>query len=493
MFRRLLACALLCCVPASVAFAQDIRRGKVKSLDIEQRQIVITAEGKDHELMLTDETRVLEATGQTLAERLQGISAGTEIMFVAPIDSRELRAIKRVQPADRPRADAGDHRGIVRKVDSERRVITLSVGNEERELTLNDQSQIRGVEGKNLAEQLKALTAGTPLLFRVRKDDGKDILIGAMVARGRPDSSAPRKMADTSALKPLSELTTEKYQGFEGGLYPHAKNTRPDDHEAAGLAIAKKVVPLNKEGKPDPNGQIVLLSIGMSNTSQSSQGFSRALSQAEYKNPKLVFVNGAQGGMTAAAIQSAEGGRGEQYWTTVDKMLQNAGVTREQVQAVWIKQADAGPTSGFPDYAKTLQAELTRIVQLIAVRFPNCRLAYLSSRTYGGFATTNLNPEPYAYESGFAVKWLIERQLAGDDELNFDPAKGKVRAPWLSWGPYLWANGKTPRSDGFFYEVSDFGNDGTHQSSSGQQKVGNLLLDFFHDDSTTRSWFNAAK
>lgn len=37
----------------------------------------------------------------------------------------------------------------------------------------------------------------------------------------------------------------------------------------------------------------------------------------------------------------------------------------------------------------------------------------MSSRTYGGYATTELNPEPYAYQSGFSVKWLVQDQLEG--------------------------------------------------------------------------------
>jgi hypothetical protein len=164
-------------------------------------------------------------------------------------------------------------------------------------------------------------------------------------------------------------------------------------------------------------------------------------------------------------------------------------VTREQVQAVWIKQADAGPNQGFPGYARTLQGELAEIVRSLPKRFPNLKLVYLSSRTYGGYAKTPLNPEPYAYESGFAVKWLIEQQLQGDPALNFDPARGPVRAPWVSWGPYLWANGSTKRADGFAYEEADFAADGTHESPAGQRKVGGLLLQHFKTDPTTRGWF----
>jgi hypothetical protein len=53
-------------------------------------------------------------------------------------------------------------------------------------------------------------------------------------------------------------------------------------------------------------------------------------------------------------------------------------------------------------------------------RLPNLRTAYLGSRTYGGHATGDLNPEPYAYESAFAARWLIRDQIRGDAGLNYD-------------------------------------------------------------------------
>jgi hypothetical protein len=291
----------------------------------------------------------------------------------------------------------------------------------------------------------------------------------------------------------LNELGEREYKdGYKGGFYADGKNERPEAHEAEGRRRAKEIQPRNGEGTPHPQGKIVLLSIGMSNTSQASNGFQQALAAAEGINPKLVFVNGAVGGMTASRIQDPESADGIKYWTEVDDRLRKAGVTRAQVQVLWIKEADGGPKDGFPLYAKKLEKELATIVQIFPKRFPNAKLVYLSSRTYGGYATTPLNPEPYAYESGFSVKWLIERQINTDAALNFDAKRGEVRAPWLSWGPYLWANGSKKRADGFSYTSGDFtAKDGTHLSASGMEKVGRLMLQFFQNDSTTRSWFLA--
>lgn len=392
--------------------------------------------------------------------------------------------------------------GKVVKLDLEQDAVTIAADGTELKLRVQPEMRVFDADRGTVAERFAqvGIKAGAELFFRV--NPGTDVLNAVKVGpapnrpagreRGAPATPGERVTKDTSHLKPLTELGKGKYQGFTGGLYPDGANERPAAHEAAGLRLAGDVRPLDTDGKPDAEtGRIVLLSIGMSNTSQLSQGFEAALRGADDVNPKLLFINGAQGGMTAAAIQDPEShGRGKQYWRVVDERLQALGGSRAQVQAVWIKQADAGPTQGFPAYAKTLQDELQAILNVIHERFPNCKLAYVSSRTYGGFAVTRLNPEPYAYESGFSVKWLIEDQLAGKAELNFDSKKGAVRAPWLSWGPYLWAEGNTPRkADGFAYAPEDFSGDGTHHSQQGQLKGGAALLKFFRTDATTKPWF----
>lgn len=391
-------------------------------------------------------------------------------------------------------AQEGPQRGRIKKVDPDKGTITITTADgKDRDVVVTDSTRVVDAANKDVERRLKdkAFREGAAVLFKAETRDGKEVLVGLkLVGPGDRQRAEPPPKVDTSKLKPLPELGTAEYRGFPGGLYPGGKNARPAAHEAAGLHLAKQVRPLDADGKPSTDGKVVLLSVGMSNTSQASQGFQRLLAHDPDKDPHLVFVNGAQGGMTAAATQDPDDrGSGTRYWDTVDERLKQAGVRRAQVQAVWIKQADAGPTQGFPKYAQKLQEELGRIVRVLARRFPNVKLVYLSSRTYGGYATTRLNPEPYAYESGFSVKWLIEQQIQGDPALNYDPDKGPVKAPWLSWGPYLWASGSIPRADGFRWEPGDFANDGTHESPSGQEKVGRLLLEFFKTEATTRPWF----
>jgi hypothetical protein len=161
-----------------------------------------------------------------------------------------------------------------------------------------------------------------------------------------------------------------------------------------------------------------------------------------------------------------------------------------QVQVLWIKQANAGPSRGREAEMKRLQDDVEKVVLNAKQKYPNLKLAFLSSRIYAGYAQTGLNPEPYAYEGAFAMRGLIQKQMSGDAALNADPAKGEVKAPVLLWGPYLWAAGATARkTDGLTYLPEDFSGDGTHPSQSGAMKVAKVLLDFFTTDANAKAWF----
>lgn len=277
----------------------------------------------------------------------------------------------------------------------------------------------------------------------------------------------------------------ELYLGtFEGGLYPGASNTPPAAHLNAALALADEIVPRNSLGVPDPDGVIVMLSIGMSNTAHESAVFERQEDLNPARNARLIIIDGALGGQSAAAIANPAA----TYWTIVDDRLTAMGLTAEQVQAVWVKEANPGQPANFPIHAQSLRDDLKADAQNLHDKFANLKIAYLSSRTYGGYSPIW---EPQAYETGFSVKWLIEDQINGDPELNFDPANGLVRAPLLLWGPYLWADGIIPRSDGLVWFQEDFENDGTHPSPSAEQKVADLLSGFFAGEPTAQAWFSS--
>jgi hypothetical protein len=191
-------------------------------------------------------------------------------------------------------------------------------------------------------------------------------------------------------------------------------------------------------------------------------------------------VDGAQGGKAAAQWASDDA----PSWGVAEERLNAAGVTANQVEVLWIKQANIRPTAGTKAEIKRLQDDVGKIVTIAKKKYPNVRLAFLSSRIYAGFAQTELNPEPYAFEGAFAMRGLIQKQMKGDADL----AEGK--APVLLWGPYLWGAGPTARkADGLIWNPEDFSADGTHPSASGAQKVAKMLIDFFTTDVNAKPWF----
>lgn len=282
-------------------------------------------------------------------------------------------------------------------------------------------------------------------------------------ARATPECSQT-----STGLVPLIDMGKRRYHGHPGGLYPGATNRPSPRYLRKGLSAAKRV--------RTENGPVVVLSIGMTNASSEFRAFTKLVTDDASVDPAVVLVDGAIEGWDARRIAWPLAG----YWRAVGRRLTTQDVTPRDVQVVWLKEAISGEDRRFPRDAKALRANLRTIVQILARRFPKLRLIYASSRTYGGYAVTATNPEPAAYDSGFAVRWLVQ-----------DRIEGRLKGPWIGWGPYVWTDGTRGRSDGLTWTCDDVRKDGTQPSQAGAAKVARLLLDFFKSDPTTRSWFLA--
>jgi hypothetical protein len=134
------------------------------------------------------------------------------------------------------------------------------------------------------------------------------------------------------------------------------------------------------------------------------------------------------------------------------------------------------------------------MVQVVKQQFPNLTISHVSSRTRAYEDNpAALNPEPIAYETNLAAKWMIADQINGDPGLNFDSSNGPVNAPWLAWGPYIWVDGLVPRSDGLIWVCDDTSPDGIHPSSQGVRKVSDQLIAFHKTAPTAAPWFLKAE
>ncbi|MGI8516316.1 MAG: hypothetical protein ACR2NT_14535 [Acidimicrobiia bacterium] len=301
-----------------------------------------------------------------------------------------------------------------------------------------------------------------------------------------------------SGLTALPDLGAGSYLGLQGGLYPGGSNSIPAGHAALGLGLASQVQPLDAAGNPDPAGQIALVSIGVSNTAQDFGAFVSLASGDSRVSPSVVLVNGGIGGepidfwLDPAAPT----------WAEVESRVGTAGATLAQVQVAWVMLPDRNPFPlSFPAEQWSYRDKLQIVLRNLKSQFPNVALAYLTSLYYTGYGVDHPDIEPIAFEEGFGVKWTIEDQINGVGNLNANPAAGPVVAPWLAWGPYVWANGLGPdeapggqagRADGLEWLCADYEEDGIHPSTSGEAKNASMLLAHFTSAPMACPWFLAA-
>lgn len=297
------------------------------------------------------------------------------------------------------------------------------------------------------------------------------------------------------AATPINDLGTGLYQDqYPGGLYPGGNDTPTLAHDAEGRARSAQITPLDAAGSPDADGKYVFLSIGMSNTTQEfSQFIVDAAADPRVNHTELVILNGAASGQASGTWDSPTDSN---YNRIRDNVLTPQGLSEAQVRAAWVKTANAQPAVSLPNVgadAFRLTAQMGDISRALQTRYPNLEVILLSSRIYAGYATSTLNPEPYAYESGFAVKWLIESQIDQMAGGGVDPLAGDMSysgsVPWVGWGPYMWADGLNARSDGLTWAPNELAADGTHPSALGTQKVSNLLMDHLLTSPYTQDWF----
>jgi len=348
---------------------------------------------------------------------------------------------------------------------------------------------------------------------------------------------------------PIMDMTSSRYLGFQGGLYENSSDTVPADHAAAGLSAAASIRPLDQNGNPSSTGAVVFLSIGMSNATIEFSAFqTQAAANPNVNHTTLAMENGAYGGVTACPWTVAQGlptptpcpgltgvPAENQYDRVRDTVLatattapsappgcgsaSNPCLTERQVQVVWIKNANPSPALNgqgslsastvcandiLTIEACNYESQLGQTIRAAKSRYPNLKQVFLSTRIYAGYALVPLNPEPYAYEYGFSAKWLIQAQIDQIRNSTVNPVAGDLNysnghAAWTAWGPYLWADGASPRSDGLYWcggqssvpcnGEDDYQSDFTHPNAQfGTPKVVNLLMKFFLNSSYT-PWF----
>jgi hypothetical protein len=293
---------------------------------------------------------------------------------------------------------------------------------------------------------------------------------------------------DTTESIPLTDLVGMTYLRQPGGLYGDGRNDPPAAWLEAAAGELGGIVPRDRLGRPDPGGRVGLVALGQSTARMFFGAFQRLQRERDaLVSPALVAVNAGRDGnvLSTWANTSAP-------WSASLASVAAARLSRNQVQVAWLQVAQTD-ADRYPDLASRTAAHvdgLGAIARRAQALYPNLRLLLVSAMHSTAYATGSAMPEPYAYQGGFAVRAAIARQQSGAADWNWDPNHGRVVAPLVLWGPYLWATAR-PRRDGFAWTPDDVAADGTHPSAAGQRKGAEALWDLLAGSPATRPWFLA--
>ena len=67
-------------------------------------------------------------------------------------------------------------------------------------------------------------------------------------------------------------------------------------------------------------------------------------------------------------------------WEVAISLIKARNMSPAQVQVAWIKLANKGPRGDLQEHGRQLERDTLAVIQNATAKFPNLRVAYLSSR-----------------------------------------------------------------------------------------------------------------
>jgi cysteine-rich repeat protein len=389
-----------------------------------------------------------------------------------------------------------------------------------------------------------AVNTGDPATAANADYDGRAIPTAVRADMGAYENtpSSPFVNGRPTDVQALDErIPKGRYLGiYNRGRYPFGNFVIPSAHKTEGLARGNSVVGRTTSGAIDAStGRVIFLVTGGSDVAEAvctdsdqlpprtagSVPACRAgtwLGDALFPpreaidRANLTIVNGAYPNQFAEnwsqaddpfppvpfnAGQPAVNGNWDRIRDRVLPYYALNALSEAQVQAMYINLANESPVVSMPDRhadAAQLMVRLGIIIRAAKQRYPNLQQVFLSSRPYSGFATNRAPGEPYAYETGFAVKWLIEAQIAqmAAGGTVIDTRAGDLNysngtAPWINWGGYIWNHSAGSQTAGARWSEGDFENTSANGffSDRGDAKASLLYNYNFATNAFMRCWY----
>lgn len=302
---------------------------------------------------------------------------------------------------------------------------------------------------------------------------------------------------DSSGLIPLDVLGTDYYETYEGGLFKAGSNEMPYAHLDKGKKISNNLKRRDELGNIDPvDGTIMMIGMGASTASDAYNNFRDTMLALDWPgvNPCLEVKSVFIGGKDMGDILNPD----VHYWDLFHDRLEEKFIDPDQIQIVWMMLQSEAESHNMETYITYVIGEYKLILADMLTNMPNLRQVYITGMHYTGYTLEtheryDAMVEPKAYWGNIAIRELINKQIDSDPDLDFEGADRKV--PYITWGPYYWADGSNPRAtDGLTWTCDEFRSDSTgggfHLKEEFQYKEGQMLRDFFETSEVTSIWFN---
>lgn len=342
----------------------------------------------------------------------------------------------------------------------------------------------------SLSANCQILTAG-----------GGDVITDIVYEEPIPDPGYYILDCDNDSLGalPFPDLGTGYYMGFQGGLFPGGSANDPNPHQQNGKNISKAIKPLNSLGLVDyVNGEVTLVGIGPSLASDAYNEWKETQNDLGWPgtNHCLNVKGNFIGGKSVVDMLDIDG----PYWASFLTGLASKNIQPGQVQVAWMLLMSSTDTMDVNFYVDTVSEQYIQILHNLMTICPNLQEVFISGTHYTGYTAPehkryNYIIEPYGYWSNLVVKNVITLQINNDPRLVYS-GLGK-NAPFITWGPYFWADGVTPRgTDGLSWPCDNFRDDtiggGFHLKDEYKYKEGDLLDAFFNNNAIAKIWYKNA-
>ena len=301
---------------------------------------------------------------------------------------------------------------------------------------------------------------------------------------------------DSTGLIPLNDLETDYYDEYKGGLFKYGSNDAPAIHLNNGIRISNNLRRRNETGAIDnANGTIMMIGMGASTASDAFNTYRNDMIANDWAgvNPCLEVKSVFIGGKDLGDILDPA----EDYWDKFQGRLEDKDIDANQVQIVWMMFQSEATTNDVETYVTYVIGQYKLILADMLDQMPNLRQVFISGMHYTGYT----NPEheryasliePKAYWGNLAIRELINKQIDGDPDLDFEGPDRVV--PYITWGPYFWADGSNERSDGLTWTCNEFRSDSTgggfHLKEEYQYKEGDMLESFLETSPVASIWYN---